>query len=697
MCGPWSPESLISFLDLVEPTLAPYLAADPNSKLGDASGVANQFNKLRTWLTDRAAFIVSEIEGYQPCANYNLVLNEFMATNSGYLEDPDEADEYPDWIELYNPTAQSQDIGGVYLTDNAANPTKYQVPFATTIPANGYLVFYADRDPEQGSLHTSFDLAAGGEELYIYDANGVTVIDSITFGAQITNTSYGRYPNETGPWGFMGTPTPGAANAAHNPPPIITNVNRTPHAPTAQDSVVVSATVIDDSSVAGVTLEYTTGGATTSLAMNDAGTGPDISANDNVYTAQIPAKTNGTIVHYWISAIDDLGVERLDPVNTPIHRHAYYVGYTKPTLFINELMPDNDATIEDPDEPGAFDDWIEIYNGCASPISLTGKFLSDNPDNPRKFQIGSGVSVPAGGYTILWLDDDIEQGPDHANFKLSAAGESVALYDTDGFANMPIDTRSFGITGPEVSLGRCPDGGSVWHVLGTPTPGSTNGACDDTLVSISTVLRNQFSALDTNGDGITLAEARTAFPGLTQQDFNSLDTDNNNKLTLEELLEASVGQSGTATLTWINFTYSGTESGTAAEPFNTLLEGLNFIADGGTITISSGSSSETTTISQRLIPAKSGVGRIPAVEVMFSNPGLESLIRENNLKQIPSAMVAGKAKYMQTFNMCLVELINDGLITEQDALNASDNQEELRMNMQGIYVTTGGGGILKKG
>ena len=102
-------------------------------------------------------------------------------------------------------------------------------------------------------------------------------------------------------------------------------------------------------------------------------------------------------------------------------------------------------------------------------------------------------------------------------------------------------------------------------------------------------------------------------------------------------------------------------------------------------------------LSQRLIPAKSGVGRIPAVEVMFSNPGIKSLIRENNLKQIPSAMVAGKAEYMQTFNMCLVELINDGLITEQDALNASDNQEELRMNMQGIYVTTGGGGILKKG
>ena len=36
------------------------------------------------------------------------------------------------------------------------------------------------------------------------------------------------------------------------------------------------------------------------------------------------------------------------------------------------------------------------------------------------------------------------------------------------------------------------------------------------------------------------------------------------------------------------------------------------------------------------------------------------------------------------------------ILEEEDALNASDNQEELRMNLQGIYVTTGGGGILKK-
>ena len=101
-------------------------------------------------------------------------------------------------------------------------------------------------------------------------------------------------------------------------------------------------------------------------------------------------------------------------------------------------------------------------------------------------------------------------------------------------------------------------------------------------------------------------------------------------------------------------------------------------------------------LSQRLIPSADGVGRVPAVEIMFSNPGIRALIRDNNLKQIPGALVSGQGEHMQTFNMSLVSLINQGLVAQEDAMKASDNPEELKMNMQGIYVSTGGGGILKK-
>lgn len=102
-------------------------------------------------------------------------------------------------------------------------------------------------------------------------------------------------------------------------------------------------------------------------------------------------------------------------------------------------------------------------------------------------------------------------------------------------------------------------------------------------------------------------------------------------------------------------------------------------------------------VSQRLIPSAKGNGRVPAVEIMFANPGITALIRDNNLKQIPGAIAGGRGEHMQTFNMGLVTLLEAGLIREEDAMAASDNQDELKMNMQGIYVNTGGGGILKKG
>jgi hypothetical protein len=51
---------------------------------------------------------------------------------------------------------------------------------------------------------------------------------------------------------------------------------------------------------------------------------------------------------------------------------------------------------------------------------------------------------------------------------------------------------------------------------------------------------------------------------------------------------------------------------------------------------------------------------------------------------------------MQTFNMSLVSLVQAGLIKIENAEFASDNAEELKMNLQGIYLSQGRGGILKK-
>ncbi len=101
-------------------------------------------------------------------------------------------------------------------------------------------------------------------------------------------------------------------------------------------------------------------------------------------------------------------------------------------------------------------------------------------------------------------------------------------------------------------------------------------------------------------------------------------------------------------------------------------------------------------IAQRLIPSADGKGRTPAIELMFNNPGIAALIRDNNIKQLPTAIMGGKEDGMQTFNMSLVSLIKRGLIKEEVAYSHSDNPDELKMNLQGIYISSGRGGILKK-
>ena len=111
-----------------------------------------------------------------------VVINEFMASNSHTLADG--GGQFDDWIELYNPSSQSVDVGGLYLTDDLADPAKWQFPEGqpslTTIPALGYLLIWADGDTRAGELHAGFGLSAEGEELGLFDADG-TLIDSIVF------------------------------------------------------------------------------------------------------------------------------------------------------------------------------------------------------------------------------------------------------------------------------------------------------------------------------------------------------------------------------------------------------------------------------------------------------------------------------------------------------------------------------------
>ncbi|RLC75363.1 MAG: hypothetical protein DRI61_15030, partial [Chloroflexi bacterium] len=143
-----------------------------------------------------------------------LTINELMASNSSTRQD--EHGEYDDWIEIYNPKDIPVDIGGMYITDNLDNPTKWRIPddapAETTISPQGYLLIWADGQPEQGPLHLDYNLEKGGEEIGLFDSDGSTLIDSVIFDQQATDISFGRYPNMGSNWHFYDSPTPGAEN-----------------------------------------------------------------------------------------------------------------------------------------------------------------------------------------------------------------------------------------------------------------------------------------------------------------------------------------------------------------------------------------------------------------------------------------------------------------------------------------------------
>lgn len=140
-----------------------------------------------------------------------LYINEWMASNSSSISDPD-FDNTGDWIELFNDFNDPIDISGYFLTDNLNNPTKWSFPEGTSIEANSHLIIWADGINE--GIHTSFKLTKDGEEIGLYGTDTVQ-LDQILFKHQKTNISMGRSNDGSSTIGFFIEPTPGSSNSTN--------------------------------------------------------------------------------------------------------------------------------------------------------------------------------------------------------------------------------------------------------------------------------------------------------------------------------------------------------------------------------------------------------------------------------------------------------------------------------------------------
>lgn len=140
-----------------------------------------------------------------------VCINEVCTQNKACLADSYGA--YSDWIELYNAGNETADLSGFALSDDAAQPMKFQFPDGTRLAAGERCIVFASKQESNGNeLHTSFALSKNGETLTLSSPDG-TMLEQVTLPTLGNDMTCGRTPDGGSTWEIM-TPTPGKANAA---------------------------------------------------------------------------------------------------------------------------------------------------------------------------------------------------------------------------------------------------------------------------------------------------------------------------------------------------------------------------------------------------------------------------------------------------------------------------------------------------
>lgn len=143
-----------------------------------------------------------------------------------------------------------------------------------------------------------------------------------------------------------------------------------------------------------------------------------------------------------------------------------------------------------------------MYNDESTPVDLSGMYLSDDPSSPTLWEIPSGTVIPAKSFLLVWTDDEPLEGPLHANFRLSGAGETVILSHNDANGRVLLDAVTYPFLLTDQSFGRFPDGGEDLQTFCAVTPAAANDnadvPCGDPPPPPPFVYINEFMASNTS-------------------------------------------------------------------------------------------------------------------------------------------------------------------------------------------------------
>ena len=417
-----------------------------------------------------------------------LVISEVMSSNQTAL--PDEDGEYPDWIEIWNSSANDIDMLNVGLSDDELS-ISFLFP-KMTLAAGERVIVYCDKTNQAVAgkpLHAKFGLSTNGETITLYDPDAF-VIDSVKTPIMSSDESYARL--EDGSWGITSEFSPGYENTTDG---FLAFRNAT----MVTDGALLINEICPDpltgyrdefgELVDWIELINTTGQTiyldNYALSNNENKplkwrfpegacvapygyyivfcSGKDI---DNGPSGVPHANFKISAEHDTIVLSDSRGrlVDRVTIDNIPedaSYARDNYGGFsihvkTTPQLpntssgenqmdanlrmlnstgvYISEIMASNDDTVAS--STADYTDWIEIYNSSAEAVDLSGYGLSDNIGRARKWQFPAGTIIMPGEYKLIWCDGNAEANnaaEPHTSFGLAkAGGYSVVLADPTG-------------------------------------------------------------------------------------------------------------------------------------------------------------------------------------------------------------------------------------------------------------------------
>lgn len=204
-------------------------------------------------------------------------------------------------------------------------------------------------------------------------------------------------------------------------------------------------------------------------------------------------------------------------------------------IVINEISGNNSIYVN---EYGKKNDWVELYNTTNNPIDVEGMFLSDDLQNPTKYQITKGNTnavtiIPPHKYFVIWCDKlNTTDNGIHATFKIDGDGGVVTLTSKD---KTWTDTLHYCVHDGNETVGRYPDGNNKLFVFNIPTIGKTN--------QLSSYVIEHKNALigDVNGDGvINISDVVCLINYILEKDnpifiYNAADVNNDGSINISDV------------------------------------------------------------------------------------------------------------------------------------------------------------------